>query len=65
MLFRSDAALRVDARDPEAIAGAIDSVLTDDELRASLARKALERAERYSWDKCARETLDILEGLVE
>lgn len=60
-----DAALRVDARDPEAIAGAIDSVLTDDELRASLARKALERAERYSWDKCARETLDILEGLVE
>lgn len=58
-----DAALRVDARDPEAIAAAITRVLTDAALRASLAQKALARSQRYSWDTCARETLHILESL--
>ena len=58
-----DAALRVDARNPEEIAGAITQVLTDAGLCEALSQKALEHSKRYSWDKCVRETLQILEGL--
>ena len=58
-----DAALLVDPEDPEAIAGAIARVLADSGLRASLSARGLERVQRFSWERCARETLTILEGL--
>jgi glycosyltransferase involved in cell wall biosynthesis len=58
-----EAALQVDARNPEAIAEAAHRVLTDPDLRAELSRQALARSGEFSWSKCARETLSVLEGL--
>ena len=32
-------------------------------LRRSLSLRGLERSRRFSWEKCGRETLEILESL--
>ena len=58
-----DSAYVVDAHNPEDIARGIEEVLTDRELHKSLGEKSLERSKRYSWSKCARETLAILESI--
>ena len=55
------AALLVDPRNPEEIANAVRKVLLDPELKARLAAAGLERARTFSWDTCARRTLEILE----
>jgi glycosyltransferase involved in cell wall biosynthesis len=59
----ADAAVLVDPRRPEEIATAIHQVLTDSKLQDSLSAKTLERAKHFGWEKCARETLEILEGV--
>jgi glycosyltransferase involved in cell wall biosynthesis len=48
-----DAALYVDPRDPSAIAGAIDALLRDDELRARLRAEGPRRASGFRWDATA------------
>ena len=58
-----EAALFVDPTDDEDMAAALTRVLSDDDLRANLSTKALKRSETFSWQKCATETLEILEGL--
>jgi glycosyltransferase involved in cell wall biosynthesis len=58
-----DAALLVDPHDPEAIAGAIYQVLSDVELRGKLSKKGLDRSANFTWEKCARLTLETLETL--
>lgn len=58
-----DSAVLVDPEDPRAIARGIARVLGDPDLRASLSAKGLARVERFSWERCGRETLEILEGL--
>lgn len=55
------AALLVDPHDVDAIADAMVRVLTDDALRAELIRRGQENVKRFSWEKCARETLAVLE----
>lgn len=54
-----DAGIMVDPEDPEAIAGGLKRVLTDEELHARMATLGLERASRFSWERVARETLDV------
>ena len=56
-----DAALLVDPHDVDANAEAMYRMITDDALRAELTRRGLENVKRFSWDKCARETLAVLE----
>ncbi len=56
-----DAALLVDPHDVDAIAAAMLRLATDAELRQELIRKGLENVKRFSWEKCARETLAVLE----
>jgi glycosyltransferase involved in cell wall biosynthesis len=56
-----DAALFVDPEDPDAIAAAVGRVLRDTSLRTSLVARGFEQGKRFSWEKCARETLAILE----
>ena len=56
-----EAALLVDPNDPDEIAEAARRLLTDSELHARTRAAGLERSRRYSWDRCARETLDVLE----
>jgi len=55
-----DAALLVDPHDVEAIAEAMYRLVTDEALRTELARRGLENVQRFSWEKCARETLAVL-----
>ena len=55
-----DAAVLVDPFDVSSIADGIVTVATQSALRASLVRKASKRAEQFSWDRCAAQTLQSL-----
>ena len=54
-----DAGLLVDPFDADAIAGAIDRVIRDSNLRAELGRKGLARAQLFDWRETARQTLRV------
>lgn len=56
-----DAAYYVNPYDVESIAEGIYKVLTDEDLRRSLIEKGLERAKLFSWEKCAKEHLEVFE----
>lgn len=59
-----DAALLVDPRDIEALAGAMGRVLSDDALSEELRARGLERARRFSWQRTARDTLSVYQIVV-
>ena len=52
-----NAGMLVDPDDARLMAGGLIAVLTDDELHERLSHAAVEQAARFSWEKCARETL--------
>ncbi len=54
-----DAGLLVDPEDVSELAVAIWRVLTDQALRADLIAKGLKRARCFSWEKTARQTLEL------
>jgi glycosyltransferase involved in cell wall biosynthesis len=60
-----DAGILVSPTDIDALASALARVITDVELRELMRRKGLERAKYFSWDKLARETIAIYDGLSE
>ena len=59
-----DAALYCDPHSHQDIADKIERLMSDSELREGLRHKGLERAKRFSWDACARETLAVLEQVL-
>jgi len=56
-----DGALMVEPEDVGALASAIERVLDDRAFAADLGRRALAAASRFSWARCARETVDVYE----
>jgi len=54
-----DAGLVVPAGDVEALANALERVLTDVDLRADLGRRGEERAAGFSWETAARKTVEV------
>jgi len=54
-----DAALLVDPRDAEAIAAAIERILTDEPLRRALIQKGLGRSHEFSWERSVRRIRDV------
>ena len=56
-----DAAIYCDPYDPASIGGAIRSLVMDDAMRQQYAARALQRAKLFTWDNCARQTLEVLE----
>ena len=54
-----DAGLLVDPNDVEDLAVALQRVLTDDALHATLREKGLARASVFSWQRAAQETMAI------
>jgi glycosyltransferase involved in cell wall biosynthesis len=54
------AGVLVDPYDTTAIADGIYEVLNDSGLAAELVRKGYHRVAQFSWEKCARETLDVI-----
>jgi glycosyltransferase involved in cell wall biosynthesis len=59
-----DAALYIDPYSPEDIAEKIKLLLSDDNLREELRRKGLERAKLFSWEKCAKEMIKVIEEVL-
>lgn len=54
-----DAALMIDPHDIDGLTVAMWRVLTEDELRRDLACKGLKRARQFSWEKAAKQTLEV------
>ncbi|MGQ9566735.1 MAG: glycosyltransferase family 4 protein [Anaerolineae bacterium] len=60
-----DAALLVDPLTVGEIAWALARVARDADLRAALAARGRERARAFSWERAAREVLDVLTSLAD
>jgi len=60
-----DAALYVDPEDTDALAKAMQTVLTDPSLREQMIRKGLAQAAKFSWQRCAQETVEIYRHVLE
>ncbi|MBT4849834.1 glycosyltransferase family 4 protein [Candidatus Parcubacteria bacterium] len=55
-----DSALYFDPDNIDDIAQKMDKITTDEKLQETLAIKGLQRSRQFSWEKCARETLDFI-----
>jgi glycosyltransferase involved in cell wall biosynthesis len=60
-----EAALLVDPYDVEAIAAAMQRVLSEPELAEDLRRRGLARAAEFTWERTARETIAVYERVLE
>ena len=58
-----DAAILVDPLNVEGLAAAMERVLGDEELIAGLIERGLEQVRKFSWERCAHETLKVLENV--
>jgi glycosyltransferase involved in cell wall biosynthesis len=58
-----DAGLLVDPTNADELTVAMQRILSDAELRASLVEKGFKRAVLFSWDKAAQETLALYHSL--
>jgi glycosyltransferase involved in cell wall biosynthesis len=58
-----DAALLVDPLDPRGLAEAMERIVQDEALRATLRAKGLERAKRFSWDASAAQVVQCFREL--
>jgi D-inositol-3-phosphate glycosyltransferase len=54
-----DAALLLPPLEPEAWADAMRRVLHDRALRDDLTSRGRARSKRFSWEHCARQTVDV------
>lgn len=59
-----EAALYVDPLDTEDIKKKLELMINSEELREKLIKKGYEQIKKFSWEKTAKETLKVLEGLV-
>lgn len=58
-----NAALQVDPESPEAIAKAAARMMDKPALRRRYIQKGLNRAKQFTWEKTARKTLEVYEGM--
>ena len=59
-----DAGLLADPRSPEALADALVRVLEEPGLADDLRRRGLERAQKFTWDRTAREFAEVLDEVL-
>ncbi len=55
-----DAALLVDPNNTQEIAEAMNKVFGDGDLKNKMIEKGFKNVEKFSWEECARETVDVL-----
>ena len=60
-----EAALLVNPNDIESISQGILQMTSNNILRNQLRRKGLERVKEFTWDKAAKETIDIFKRVIE
>lgn len=58
-----DACILIDPYDITQLEGAITKVLSDEALQKSMIEKGIARSKIFSWEKCAREILDIIKKM--
>ena len=58
-----DAGIKVDPCNINEIADAIYEILINDDLKHELVKRGLKRAKLFSWEKAAKETLKVYEGV--
>jgi glycosyltransferase involved in cell wall biosynthesis len=56
-----DAGLTVNPHNVEELAAAIDRIFSCEDLRRSLAERAIQRASQFSWETAARQLLAVFE----
>jgi glycosyltransferase involved in cell wall biosynthesis len=54
-----DAGIMINPTDEDALCQAILTIIQDSQLRKTLSEKGLERAQQFSWSKCAEETVKV------
>lgn len=59
-----DAAILVNPKDQDELCQAMLNILTDSDLRQKLKNKGLEQAKKFSWKKCAQETVEIYKTII-
>lgn len=59
-----DAALYCNPNEPGEIADKVRMLAESSEMRAQLSRRGLHRAAQFSWERCARETFDVLHRVI-
>ncbi|MDQ1284472.1 MAG: hypothetical protein QG620_820 [Patescibacteria group bacterium] len=57
-----DAVLYFDGQNAQELSSKIESAIGDEKLKKDLVEKGLEQAKKFSWEKCARETLEYLKS---
>ena len=60
-----DAAIYIDPENIEDIAQKMQQVISDEKLREQMSKKGLEHIKKFSWEKAARQTLDVLQSLAK
>lgn len=58
-----EAAIKINPNKPAEITKSMLQLIEDDKLRHKLSEKSLLQAKKFCWEKCARETLKVYEGL--
>ncbi len=59
-----EAALYCDPSSSSDIAEKIQRLMTDERLRSDLREKGFEQAKKFTWEKCAKETLSVIEKVL-
>ena len=59
-----DAAMLIDPYEPDAIAGAMKRVLSDDRLREDMRERGFARVREFSWDRSVRRVREIYEEVL-
>ena len=59
-----DAGIMIDPYDIDGLASSMYKVLSNDELKADMVKKGLERAKMFSWEKTAKETLQVYANVI-
>ena len=54
-----DTGILLNSNDTQGFADAIQSLIEDPALRATLSQKALERSKKFTWEQCALSTLEV------
>lgn len=60
-----DAGIMINPKEQDTLCQAILDITNDSNLRAKLSQKGLERANQFSWQKCAEETVKVYQIAVE
>jgi glycosyltransferase involved in cell wall biosynthesis len=60
-----DDATLINSKDAQIWADAIRDVLLNEKKRSEMTKRGLKRAAQFSWDNCARETINIYKSVIE